>query len=50
MKPIAAILTLALLAACGVDGAPVPPTRSSATPANGVTISGEARVGVVKTF
>lgn len=29
------------LAACGADGAPEPPTKS------GVTISGEAEVGVV---
>jgi len=50
MKIIAAVLTLALLAACGADGEPVPPTRAKAAPANGITVSGEARFGVVKSF
>lgn len=39
MKYLSLALTLALLAACGVDGKPTPPSRS------GVTISGEARLG-----
>lgn len=50
MKPLSALVLLCLLAACGADGDPVPPTRGSAAPANGISISGEARVGVVKTF
>ncbi len=40
MKYLALALTLATLAGCGVDGKPTPPARS------GVTISGDARVGV----
>ena len=50
MKPLSALALLSLLAACGADGEPVPPTRGSAAPANGITISGDARIGVVKTF
>lgn len=46
MRLCAAFLCLGLLAACGVDGAPQPPSTKSPTPATGVTISGEARVGV----
>ena len=38
-----AVLALAALASCGVEG---PPTAPSATNA-GVTISGDARIGVV---
>ncbi|WP_374632942.1 hypothetical protein [Paracoccus sp. (in: a-proteobacteria)] len=40
---------LALTAACGVDG---PPTRPepAATPEPGLSVSGEARVGVVSTL
>jgi len=41
MKPVA-ILTLLALAACGVDGRPIPPK-----PKTGVTISGEVSTGVV---
>lgn len=33
------------LAACGVDGPPVPP-KAEAAPATGVTVSGEAAIGV----
>jgi predicted small lipoprotein YifL len=36
---ISALILLATLAACGADGEPIPP---------GVTVSGDARVGVVK--
>lgn len=50
MKPLAALLTLALLAGCGAEGEPNAPTRAKAAPASGITISGEARVGVVKSF
>lgn len=42
-----AFLSLFLLAACGADGPPEPP--ASKAPASGVTISGDARVGVVVT-
>ncbi len=42
MKPLFAALTVALLTACGVDGAPQPP----ATP--GVSISGSVNVGVAR--
>ncbi|GGM01275.1 hypothetical protein GCM10011534_23900 [Pseudooceanicola nanhaiensis] len=50
MKPLSALVLLSLLAACGADGEPVPPTRAGTAPANGITISGDARIGVVKTF
>jgi hypothetical protein len=40
MKFLAALVMLALLAACGVDGAPQPP----ATP--GMSVSGTLRVGI----
>jgi predicted small lipoprotein YifL len=39
-----ALLSLFLLAACGADGPPEPPTAKA--PTSGVTISGDARVGV----
>jgi hypothetical protein len=35
------LLACFALAACGADGAPEPPTKS------GITVSGEAEVGVV---
>ena len=38
---------LALSAACGVDG---PPTRPEPAPEPGLTVSGEARIGVVSTL
>ena len=44
MKPIAALLTLATLTACGAAGAPTAPKPAPA--ASGVTISGEASMGV----
>lgn len=50
MRLIASLTLFALLAACGVDGEPVPPTRNDTRPADGIRISGEARIGVVKTF
>lgn len=43
MRCLALLILPLALAACGVDGAPKPP-------APGVTISGEARVGVVGTL
>ena len=36
---------LALLAACGVDGKPIPPD-SRERPAGGINISGNAKMGV----
>ena len=42
---IAAFGLLAFLAACGVDGGPVPP-QPKAKPQSAVTLSGSARVGV----
>ncbi len=44
MRPILLISLLAL-AACGADGAPVPPSQSAAQP--GLTIAGQAKVGIV---
>ena len=38
--PVLMLTALALLAACGADGKPTPPQAS------GVTLSGDARVGV----
>jgi predicted small lipoprotein YifL len=39
--PRLALIALLTLAACGADGAPEPPTKS------GITVSGEAQIGVV---
>ena len=45
MRLVALIAASAmLLAACGADGAPVPPKPKAKT---GITVSGEARFGVV---
>ena len=41
MTRLLALLALALLVACGADGAPQPPAKP------GITISGDARIGVV---
>ena len=38
---------LALSAGCGVDG---PPTRPEPAPEPGLSVSGEARIGVVSTL
>jgi hypothetical protein len=40
MKPVALVIALALLAACGAEAPPRAPEAS------GVSISGEARIGV----
>jgi hypothetical protein len=45
MKRLVALTALALLAACGADGEPQAPTGAPTGP--GVTISGDARIGVV---
>jgi hypothetical protein len=39
-----------LLAACGVDGAPVPPSQVEEKSPSGVTISGSAEFGIGRTF
>ena len=44
MKSLLALTSLALLAACGADGAPVAPSQA---PAPAVAITGEVQVGVV---
>ena len=41
MTRLIAFAALALLAACGADGAPQPPVKP------GVTISGDAQIGIV---
>lgn len=48
MKIILLITTLLGLASCGVDGAPTAPVKSQTAP--GVSITGEARMGVVGTL
>ncbi|MFD1794551.1 hypothetical protein ACFSC1_00985 [Paracoccus aurantiacus] len=47
MKSLA-ILALLTLAACGVDGPPVRPDPE--TPPPGLTVSGDARIGVATTL
>ena len=39
-----ALLSLGLLAACGADGPPEPPTRAAQQ--DGIRMSGEARIGI----
>ena len=47
---MAALLALAVLAGCGVDGRPVPPSEAreaeTEAPRTGLTISGTAGVGI----
>ncbi|HQU68486.1 MAG TPA: argininosuccinate lyase [Albidovulum sp.] len=43
---LAALGLLSFLAACGVDGAPVPP-EPKPKPPSAVAISGDARIGIV---
>lgn len=45
MKIAAPLIVLLILAGCGIDGPPSKP--SSSTSSSGVTISGEASIGVV---
>jgi len=47
MKALVLIAALAALSACGVDGPPTPPNGGPAVPVTGLTVSGEARLGVV---
>ena len=49
MKRTVPFIFVALLAACGVDGAPVPPSEveEEDRPRSGVIISGSVGVGVV---
>ena len=44
MTRILLLLALLLLAACGVDGAPTPPSPAAQT---GISITGQVQVGVV---
>ncbi|MBY6003837.1 argininosuccinate lyase [Salipiger bermudensis] len=39
---------VALLAACGADGAPITPEPKDETPPTGISISGSASVGIAK--
>jgi hypothetical protein len=47
MRPLLALAVAALLAGCGADGAPLPPGTPTTT---GVTVSGQARIGVATEF
>ncbi|WP_298295812.1 argininosuccinate lyase [uncultured Litoreibacter sp.] len=46
MKQVIALITLATLAACGVDGEPVKPEPK---PKPGISITGRAEIGIAKT-
>ncbi|ETX27657.1 hypothetical protein [Roseivivax isoporae] len=50
MKRCVAILGLALLAACGADGEPVPPEPRETPPGPGMRfdVTGSAEIGVAK--
>jgi len=47
MPRLALALSFLLLAACGADGPPVPPTKATTAPTS-LHLSGEARIGLVK--
>jgi len=49
MRSILMLAALVALGACGVDGPPQAPGQPEAAPATGVTISGDARAGIVIT-
>jgi uncharacterized protein YggE len=46
-RQLACFSLLASLAACGVDGAPTPPAQQAPAPQPGVTVTGDAQVGIV---
>ncbi|SDI48659.1 argininosuccinate lyase [Lutimaribacter saemankumensis] len=47
MKPVAALLTLALLAACGADGEPIRPSLAiDAGTSTGISVTGDVTIGV----
>jgi hypothetical protein len=48
MRPAVCLVLLALLSACGADGAPTVPASGSTQP--GLTVGGDARIGVVGSF
>ncbi|MCM2563013.1 argininosuccinate lyase [Lutimaribacter sp. EGI FJ00015] len=50
MKPLALLLALVTLVACGADGEPQRPGTAETAPDTGVTISGEARFGVTRAY
>ena len=45
MKPVLILIALLGLAGCGADGEPIAPQPEPAKP--GITISGEARIGII---
>ncbi|WP_323784836.1 argininosuccinate lyase [Thalassovita sp.] len=45
MKPVLIVIALLALAGCGADGEPTAPAPKTSQP--GITISGEATIGVV---
>jgi hypothetical protein len=49
LAPIAAVLCALMLSGCGADGLPTPPSKAASDP-GGLQVSGEARLGVVKTW
>ena len=46
MKTFLALAALLAAASCGVDGAPRRPAPETAAPASGITVSGDARIGI----
>lgn len=46
LRQVLIMLVLVAVAACGVDGAPTAPGDSEPDQTGGVTLSGEARIGV----
>lgn len=50
LAALGSALVLVALAGCGVDGPPVRPGPQANAPAPGVTVSGDARIGVVSSL